>query len=495
MFKVATFSRTSTDYDSQSKSIGNQEDIFKAWMDRNSNCILYKSYIDEAISGTKAKYRTQCKELIQDGKDKKYDILLSKSFSRFGRNMIETLSAIRDLREVGIRIVFIEDGLDSFKETGNFGLFGWLSEQESQRTSKRIKTVFENFKEQGKIYNCIAPLGYDYDIQKKNFVVNDLEASIVKRIFKLYLQGNGTVKIGNILTSEGIKGKNGGTIRGNTIKNIILNEVYIGTLVQGKSQGIDVTMSIRKNIDKDKWVKHLNNHEAIIDYETFVKANEIFKKNSERAKEYRFSVKGKEKSSNASLFSNLLVCDNCKSSMTIRRKKGKKLHYNCCEYEKSGLAVGHSSNRVEEEFLVEYILYRLNELVERDFDLININTNMSIKNNLEEQLQGIEKSIKEQMRKTNKLVELYSNEAININQFKLQNESISNTLDSLIKNKEVLEQQIRTIPQEKGSFKKDVQSVLSIPVEQWNNAMLKTIIKKIYINTNGIINVKWIIEG
>ena len=176
MFKVATFSRTSTDYDSQSKSIGNQEDIFKAWMDRNSNCILYKSYIDEAISGTKAKYRTQWKELIQDGKDKKYDILLSKSFSRFGRNMIETLSAIRDLREVGIRIVFIEDGLDSFKETGNFGLFGWLSEQESQRTSKRIKTVFENFKEQGKIYNCIAPLGYDYDIQKKNFVVNDLEA-------------------------------------------------------------------------------------------------------------------------------------------------------------------------------------------------------------------------------------------------------------------------------------------------------------------------------
>ena len=157
--------------------------------------------------------------------------------------------------------------------------------------------------------------------------------------------------------------------------------------------------------------------------------------------------------------------------------------------------MGIVATRVEEEFLVEYILYRLNELVERDFDLININTNMSIKNNLDEQLQGIEKSIKEQMRKTNKLVELYSNEAININQFKLQNESISNTLDSLIKNKEVLEQQIRTIPQEKGSFKKDVQSVLSIPVEQWNNVMLKTIIKKIYINTNGIINVKWIIEG
>ncbi len=495
MFKVATFSRTSTDYDSQSKSISNQEDIFKSWMDRNDNCILYKSYIDEAISGTKAKYRTEWKELIQDGKDKKYDILLSKSFSRFGRNMIETLSAIRDLREVGIRIVFIEDGLDSFKETTNFGLFSWISEQESQRTSKRIKTVFENFKEKGKIFNCVAPFGYDYDIQAKNFVVNEMEASIIRRIFKLYLQGNGTVKVANILTAEGIKGKNGGIIRGNTIKNIILNEVYIGTLVQGKSEGIDVTISKRNQIEKDKWIKHLNNHEAIIDYETFAKANEIFNKNSNKSREYRFSIKGKEKASNASLFSNLLVCDNCSSSMSIRRKKGKKLHYNCCSYERSGLASGHSSNRIEEEFLVEYILYRLNELVERNFDVININTNINIKKTLEEELQGTEKGIREQMRKTQNLMKLYDEKMISMNQFKLENESIRNTLDSLIKNKEILEEKIKSIPQEKGSFKKDVQSVLSVPVEQWNNAMLKTIIKKIYINTNGIINVKWIIEG
>ena len=494
MLKVATFSRTSTDNISQSKSIENQEDVYKSWIEKN-NCVLYKNYIDEGISGTKGKYRVEWKELIQDGKEKKYDILLSKSYSRFGRNMVETLSAINELREAGIRIIFIEDNLDSTKDTTNFGLFSWLAEMESKKTSERIKTVFDNFKEKGKIYNCIAPWGYDYDIEKKNFVINEVEASIIRRIFKLYVQGNGTTRIANILTSEGIKGKNGGVIRGNTIKNTILNEVYVGTLVQGKSEGIDVTISKRNKIEQEKWVKHLNNHEAIITYETFIEANKRFKVNSEKAKKHRYSIKGIERSSNASLFSNLLICSNCGASITIRRKKGKKIHYNCSEYEKVGVSVGHTSNRIDEDFLVEYILFRLNELIERDFDIININANIDIKKELESQLQAVEKSINEQMKKTRNLINLYDEKVISMNQFKLENETISNTLDSLMKNKEVLEDKIKNIPQETGSFKKDIESVLKIPVEQWNNSMLKTIIKKIYINNDGTINIQWIIEG
>ena len=494
MLKVATFSRTSTDNISQSKSIENQEDVYKSWIEKN-NCVLYKNYIDEGISGTKGKYRVEWKELIQDGKEKKYDILLSKSYSRFGRNMVETLSAIKELREAGIRIIFIEDNLDSTKDTTNFGLFSWLAEMESKKTSERIKTVFDNFKEKGKIYNCIAPWGYDYDIEKKNFVINEVEASIIRRIFKLYVQGNGTTRIANILTSEGIKGKNGGLIRGNTIKNTILNEVYVGTLVQGKSEGIDVTISKRNKIEQEKWVKHLNNHEAIITYETFIEANKRFKVNSEKAKKHRYSIKGIERSSNASLFSNLLICSNCGASITIRRKKGKKIHYNCSEYEKVGVSVGHTSNRIDEDFLVEYILFRLNELIERDFDIININANIDIKKELESQLQAVEKSINEQMKKTRNLINLYDEKVISMNQFKLENETISNTLDSLMKNKEVLEDKIKNIPQETGSFKKDIESVLKIPVEQWNNSMLKTIIKKIYINNDGTINIQWIIEG
>lgn len=490
MLKVATFSRTSTDYESQKTSIGNQEDIFKSWIEKN-NCILYKSYIDDGISGTKGKYRTEWKELIEDGKNKRYDILLAKSYSRFGRNMVETLGAIKELRENNIRIIFIEDNLDSKEDITKFGLFSWIAEQESQNTSKRIKTVFNHFKETGKIFNCIAPFGYDYDINKKNFVINELEAPIIKRIFKLYLQGNGTNKIGNILTSEGIKGKNGGIIRGNTIKNIILNEVYTGTLIQGKSETIDVTISKMNQIEPENWIKHYNNHDAIIDYETFIEANKLFTINSEKAKKHRYSIKGIERASNASLFSNLLTCNNCGSSMTIRRKKGKKLHYNCSAYEKVGVAVGHSSNRIDEDFLIEHIKGELNSIIERNFDIININTNNDIKSSLEGELKAINKGIDEQMKKTNNLMELYNAGAITITQFKLQNESISKLLDTHIKNKEIIEDKINNLPVKQSSFKKDVENIIGVPVEQWNNAMLKMVIDKVYIDTNGIINIKW----
>ena len=144
---------------------------------------------------------------------------------------------------------------------------------------------------------------------------------------------------------------------------------------------------------------------------------------------------------------------------------------------------------------MEYIVYRLNELLERDFDFIDINTNIDVKKELESQLQAIEKSINEQMKRTRNLMNLYDEKIISINQFKLENEAIRNTLDSLMNNKDLLEDKIKNIPQETGSFKKDVESVLKVPVYQWNNKMLKTIVKKIYINNDGTINIKWTIEG
>ena len=177
--------------------------------------------------------------------------------------------------------------------------------------------------------------------------------------------------------------------------------------------------------------------------------------------------------------------------MTIRRKKGKKLYYNCSEYEKVGLAVGHTSNRIDEEFLIEHIKYELNAIIERNFDIININTNTDIKNSLESELKAINKGIDEQMKRTNDLMELYNSGAISINQFKLQNESISKLLDTHIKNKEIIEDKINNLPVKQSSFKKDVENIVGLPIDKWSNAMLKNVIDKINIDTNGIINIKW----
>lgn len=493
MKRVATFSRVSTEMESQRTSIENQEDIYKSWIMKHKFS-HYKSYIDDGISGTKAYKRVQWLAMLEDGKNKKYDILLCKSYSRFGRNMIETLSAIKSLREVGIRIVFLEDSLDSEADSSKFGLFSWISEQESQNTSKRIKMVFEHFKETGKMYNCIPPYGYEYSKEEKNFVVNEDEAEVVRRVFKLYSQGNGVNKIATILENEGVKSKNGGKWRANTIKNMITNEAYLGTLVQNKTQGIDVTIKAVKRIAEDEWVKHYDNHESIIDKKTFIEVNKIFKNNSERAKNARGSIKIKMRASNTSLFSNLLKCQ-CESTMTIKRKKNRKPYYNCNAYERIGTSCGHQSNFTPEEDLVKFILVKLNRMIENNFDDIKIENVNDVKITLQSELISIQKQIDKQIILSNNLLKLYSEGTISAIQFKLQNESLGNTLNSLMKNKESVEENLANIPHDNTNlFKKSVEEVVKIPISQWNNAMLKEVINKIVVYFDGRLEIEWNVE-
>ncbi|PWX25916.1 hypothetical protein CYK95_12145 [Clostridium perfringens] len=268
---------------------------------------------------------------------------------------------------------------------------------------------------------------------------------------------------------------------------MIRNEVYLGTLVQNKSSNIEVTNSKRNFHNEDEYIKHLNNHEAIVNEETFIKANEIFKKNSDKVKNRSVGVRA----SNKSLFSNLLRCGSCNSSMSIRRKSKRKPFYNCIEYERLGLKCGHNSNFIQEEFLIEYIEQKLNELIENNFENIKIIEKNDIKKTLENDLKNIQKKIDEQISLANNLLKLYNNKMINDIQFKLQNESISNMLNSLIENKKIIEEKINNLPKKNNEFKKDVNNVVSLPIAQWSNAMLKKIIDKITVGVDGTIKIDW----
>ena len=148
--KCAIYARVSTD--EQGTSIINQQEYFKDYIKRN-NFEIFDVYNDEAFSGTETTKRLSFQRLLEDGKNKRYDVLLAKSYSRFGRNQRETLTALAELFEYGIRIIFVEDGLDSLRDKGQFGLFAWLAEQESRKISERIKMTWQVYNKQGKIHN------------------------------------------------------------------------------------------------------------------------------------------------------------------------------------------------------------------------------------------------------------------------------------------------------------------------------------------------------
>ena len=502
--KVAFFSRVSTDL--QHSSMENQEKIFQQWLERNPDCVFYKLYEDEGISGSKGYKRVNWLQMLEDGKDGLYDVVVAKSFSRFGRNQTETLQAIKELRLKGIRCVFLEDSLDSEKDMSKFGLFAWLAEQEAQKSSERIKMVWDSFNQQGKVHVTLAPYGYFYDKEIKNFIVNEIEANTVRRIFNLYLEGYGFNNIALTLTNEGVPTKRGGKWAGATVRGILTNEFYIGTLVQGKTRTLDATMKESIKIDEAEWYKHQDNHEAIIELEVFEKVNQQIQERSVKAKNYytkehsnkkiKYS-NSKSRISNRSLFSNLLVCGECKSTMTIKRKKKDdyKPFYQCIEYDKHSLKCGHSSNRANESFLVEIVKDELTSLSSNNFERLKaiITSKKESKNNikLQKELDAIERKIDEQIQLANNLLLLYTQGKITELQYGLQNESLNKALNSFMERKKNLIEQIQqdTTKEQTEAIYVGIERILNKPVEEWNNSNLKEVIDSIVIYTDKTIKV------
>ncbi len=494
MQKVAFLSRVSTL--DQHSSIDNQEEVFQNWLKRNSGCILYKIYTDEGISGAKGYKRKQWLNMLEDGKQKKFDILISKSYSRFGRNQRETLDAVAMLRNNGIRIIFLEDNLDSEQDSNKFGLFAWLAEQEAQKTSERIKIVWENYNAEGKVHVTLAPYGYDYNKEIKNFVVNDIEANIVRKIFSLYIKGNGYNKISKLLTENNIPTKRNGKWAGVTICNMLKNDFYLGILTQGKTRTIDVTMDTKKKIPKEEWIKHINNHEAIISKESFEMVQCEIKKRSKITKEFYNNTNMRQ--SNVSLFSNLLICGECKSRLSIKRKKRLKYYkpfYNCINYELKGIkGCGHTSNFIWEDILINYIKEKLDNIVKNNYkELKNKIKQKNICNiEYEKELKCIENKIKEQINISTKLLCEYTKGNVGEMNYKLQNENIEKTLEYLENRKEELKKITNIsngIKNEEKLLIGGINDLLETKTENWNNAMIKSIIDNIVVYTDGTIEI------
>ena len=490
MYKCAVYTRVSTD--DQNTSIVNQRGYFIDYI-KSRGWILFDIYTDEAFTGTETTKRLSFQRLLSDAKEKKYNLLLAKSYSRFGRNQRETLDAIAKLLEHNVRIIFIEDNLDSKRDIGQFGLFGWLAEQEARKVSERIKIVWEHYNRTGKIHSCTSPYGYDYSTEFKNFIVNEDEAEVVKEIFKLYIdEGYGMTKIANNLRDRGIKTKKGGEWANATIRNIITNRVYIGDLVQGKSKNIDVTIKKRKQVDKKDWIIHQDNHEAIISQEMFYRTQEVLKNRSRKH--------GHNRHSNKALFSNLIECPYCGSSFTIKRQKHFKNYspyYSCIAYELKGAReAGHSRVAIYEEVLLEGIKKFFERLKQNNFELLKVMIEKDMEketksDDLKKELKRVINRINDHTDLSMNLLKSYTKGILGETQFKLQNEQIEEELNILTNKKENLLEQI-----EISKFKKADKDVLTetinklLFVENWNNVMLKEAIEKIHVYHTGRINVK-----
>ncbi len=484
VMKCAIYARVSTN--DQETSMANQQEYFKDYILRNQ-FEIFDIYADEAFSGTDMRKRRSFQKLLADGKQKKYDVLLAKSYSRFGRNQRETLTALAELFESGIRIIFVEDGLDSLRDKGQFGLFAWLAEQESRKISERIQLTWQLYNAEGKIHSTNAPLGYTYDKDSKNFIVHEQEAQLVRLIFQLYEKGNGIRKIAAILNERQYTTKHGRPWSHSIVRQTLTNEFYTGTLIQGRRKKIDVTIQKYETLAEKDWCIHKNHHEAIVSAEDFFRVQAQFETRSRYVRESRLS-----RHSSHHLFSNMITCGLCGKSFTYKCKKNEHFtpKYSCILYEQKGVVgCGHKNNAIKETLLTDLVKDELSDFFSTHFQSIYDHYSESMRKNAPPpsapSLQKTEIQIEQQTQLSLKLLEAYTKEIVGALQFKLQNEQIEKELILLTEKREGLlaqyvEDEGMTVTENRTS---DVmEQLVGLEPSVWGNEMMKRLVEKVDVD-------------
>ena len=141
MLKVAAYARVSTDKEDQINSLTNQREYFESYIKSKDDWEFVEVYFDEGITGTQTKKRKGFNRMINDCKNGKIDLILTKEVSRFARNTVDTLNYTRMLKEYDVGVFFINDNIDTRQNDGEFRLaiMASVAQEESRKISERVK--------------------------------------------------------------------------------------------------------------------------------------------------------------------------------------------------------------------------------------------------------------------------------------------------------------------------------------------------------------------
>lgn len=209
MIKAAAYCRVSTDRDDQANSFESQQRYFKEYIGRQPDWELYQIYADEGITGTSTKKRAAFNRMIADAHQGKFQLILTKEVSRFSRNILDTISYTRELKALGVGVVFMNDGISTLEPDAELRLsiMGSIAQEESRKTSARVKWGQTRQMERGVVFGR-SLLGYD--VRNGSLTINPEGAEIVRLIFYKYgVEKKGTTVIARELREAGCRTQNG----------------------------------------------------------------------------------------------------------------------------------------------------------------------------------------------------------------------------------------------------------------------------------------------
>ncbi len=467
-FDIAGYCRISVDeeLDRDNTSIENQKAIIEDFVKEKFPGSILTFFEDRDRSGYTFEQREGYQKLRKGLLNHTYDILVVKDFSRFSRRNSKGLGELEDLRDAGVRIISIGDGIDFPNDDQwlNIQLRFLMNEMPVTDTSKKVRAVVSRRQKDGK-WICAAPYGYKVNARQE-FEIIPTEAEIVRKIFELYIDGWGYKRIANYLTDEGIptprmsererKEAEGKEYKRPvkaewaivSVQGILENDFYIGTLRQSKYTRQKIN---GKDVKKDEGEQIVieNHHQAIISYRDFRIVQELRKSRSKS--DYR----GVKKYENT--YTGFLVCGDCGSPMFSMSRADLRDAYRCGTYHRRGLK-GCSSHYIRVDTLDELLKDYLRKLRETSADMIaklqsdiqKQDEDLEEKENAAENMEDVLEELQEELRiakrqRIRDLTKRPQNEAIINETYDEMEADIENRISSLSKQIEMTKDRENTI--------------------------------------------------
>ena len=337
-YKTAIYVRLSREDERkiQSESVESQIAFLKDFVEKDASMTLVDEYVDRHVTGTKFD-RPEFNRMIADIRSGKINCVAVRDLSRLGRNYLEAGDYIEKIFPFfGVRFIAVTDHYDSLTaEPAEEGLVvplkNLINEAYAKDISKKICSSFENQFKQGVYLATRAAYGYKKDPNDTHMLLVDEEVrDVVVRIFRDFVAGKNKTQIARELNAEGVPSpraywKSKGLLPNTTVTNLwegsvigkmMQNPVYTGDVQIGKTQKC-YYKGIIQPVKRDGYYVE-DHHEAIIDRGTFVRVQDIIKK-QRQAYLSSLGKYGEEKNSRTNLFKGLLYCGNCGNRMTIHR--------------------------------------------------------------------------------------------------------------------------------------------------------------------------------
>lgn len=307
---VVIYARVSTEHEAQLSALENQLDWYKPLLEQHPEWTLVRCYVDEGITGTSAKKRPKFMQMLSDAKRGEFSLILTREVSRFARNTVDTLQYTRELKSGGVEVYFINDNIRTFDGDGELRLtiMATLAQDESRKTSVRVKSGQQTSMENGTFYGSGNILGYDR--KGKMLVINPEQARTVRKIYDMYLEGHGVRQIQFKLEEEGFLTSTGKSRwYESNISKVLKNPFYAGIIEYHKQYTPDFLEQKKiNNFGEVEKLRVQGSHEPIVTVEEWNTVQSIMEGRRKKNPNNKTGRKEIGQKQPADVWGRLLIC-------------------------------------------------------------------------------------------------------------------------------------------------------------------------------------------